>query len=63
MPQFKCKCSPGKERKVSNCTIKYIPGKGVVNNVICEKCAEYMELANPKLGECAGFSSNDMGQL
>lgn len=63
MPDFKCKCSPGEVVTVSRCTIKYVAGKGIVHDVNCEKCKEYMELANPKNGECAGFSSNNMGQL
>ena len=63
MPDFKCKCQPKKKVTVSTCTIKHVPGKGIVNDVICKNCGEFMELANPKLGECAGFSSNSMGQL
>jgi hypothetical protein len=63
MPDFKCDCSPGEVVAVGSCTIKVIPGKGVVNDVVCEKCGEFMELANPKLGECAGFTSNRYGQL
>jgi len=63
MPLFKCECTPGEEIKVSYCTIKYVEGKGIVHDVNCVKCGEFMELANPKLGECAGFTSNNMGQL
>ena len=49
--------------KVSICTIKLVPGKGMIHDVNCEKCGEFMELAYPKDGECAGFTSNNMGQL
>lgn len=63
MPEFKCKCQPKKKVTVSTCTIKYVAGKGIVHDVLCKKCKEYMELANPKDGECAGFTSNNMGQL
>jgi hypothetical protein len=63
MPAFKCECSPGEEITVSSCTIKFVAGKGIVHDVSCKNCKEFMELAYPKDGECAGFSSNDMGQL
>ena len=63
MPIFKCHCSPEEEVTVSSCTIKYVAGKGIVHDVNCELCGEFMELAYPKDGECAGFSSNNMGQL
>ena len=62
MPIFKCKCSPKEEHKISNVTIKLIDG-AIRHDVQCEKCDEYMELAHPKSGECAGFTSNNIGQL
>ena len=62
MPDFKCQCTPDEIVTEANCIIRHVPGKGVVNNVICKHCGEHMELANPKSG-CAGFSSNRYGQL
>ena len=63
MPLFKCKCSPDDEILISSVTIKYVEGEGIVHDAQCEKCANYMKLAYPKDGECAGFTSNNMGQL
>ena len=63
MPDFKCKCTPGEIREVSVCTLKFVEGHGWINDVVCEKCLNFMELANPKVGQCAQFTSNKYGQL
>ena len=60
MADYKCKCNDEVVNK-SGVTIKYIEGKGAIHDVQCEKCGEYMELANPKSG-IAGFRANRFGQ-
>lgn len=42
-------------------TIKFIEGQ-IRADVTCKSCGDFMELRNPKSG-CAGFTSNNMGQL
>ena len=60
MPDYKCECN--EEVVVKNgVTIKFIEGKGAVHDVKCEKCGEYMTLANPKSG-VAGVRANRYGQ-
>ena len=60
MAEYKCKCSDEiiEEKSV---TIKYVEGKGAVNDLKCGKCGEYLELANPKSG-APSFRSNRYGQ-
>ena len=60
MPDYKCKCNDEVVNK-NGVTIRYIEGKGAVHDVKCEKCGEYMTLANPKSG-VAGFRANRYGQ-
>lgn len=60
MAEYKCKCNDEVVDK-SGVTIKYIEGVGVIHDIRCEKCEEYMELANPKSG-APGFRSNRFGQ-
>jgi hypothetical protein len=62
MAKYKCKCKKT-TIEVANVTIRVIAGLGCIHDVQCASCGEYMELANPKPGECAGFTSNNMGQL
>jgi RNase P subunit RPR2 len=60
MADYKCKCNKKVVSK-SSVTIRYVEGKGAVNDVQCEKCGEEMELTNPKSG-VPGFRSNRFGQ-
>lgn len=60
MADYKCKCSKKVVSK-SSVTIRYVEGKGAVNDIECEKCGEPMEIANPKSG-VPGFRSNRFGQ-
>ena len=62
MAKYKCKCKKT-TIEVANVTIRVIAGLGCIHDVRCDGCGEYMELADPKNGECAGFTSNNMGQL
>ena len=61
MPLYKCKCG-AVELLANRVTIKIVEGKAV-HNITCLDCGEYLKLANPKSGECAGFTSNKYGQL
>tara|TARA_R110000824_G_scaffold101998_1_gene242069 strand:- start:432 stop:620 length:189 start_codon:yes stop_codon:yes gene_type:complete len=60
MADYKCDCNDEVVSK-SGVTIRYVEGKGAINDIRCEKCGEYMELANPKVG-APGFRSNKFGQ-
>tara|TARA_R110001583_G_scaffold71475_1_gene201297 strand:- start:54 stop:242 length:189 start_codon:yes stop_codon:yes gene_type:complete len=60
MAEYKCECNDDVVDK-SGVTIRVIEGKGVVHDIECEKCGEYMTLANPKSG-APGFRSNRYGQ-
>ena len=60
MAEYKCKCNKEVVNK-SGVTIRYIEGKGAVNDIECEKCGEYLELANPKSG-APSFRANRFGQ-
>ena len=61
MADYKCKCNDEVISK-SGIVIKYIEGHGVTHDIKCERCGEYMELANPKTG-MPSFSSNEWGQV
>ena len=61
MAIYICKCG-ALEVEAREVTIRVVEGKAV-NNLTCLDCGEYLELKNPKLGQCAGFSSNQYGQL
>ena len=61
MAEYKCECNDEVVDK-SGVTIRIVEGKGAVHDVICEKCGEYMELANPKTG-CPSFSSDQFGRV
>ena len=56
MAEYKCKCNDEVIDK-SGVTIRHIEGEGVIHDVQCEKCEEYMELANPKSGYASLFPS------
>ena len=49
MFKFKCK-SCGHTQEENQTTIRYVPNRGVVNDIQCTDCKEYMELMNPKQG-------------
>jgi len=51
MAKYKCEC--GEEKEASGVKI---------NEITCDKCGEYMELANPKVG-APSFRSNRYGQV
>lgn len=60
MTEFKCpECKATKE--VQSVTIKMIEGE-IRHDVKCDKCDSWMKLAVEKTG-CAGFTSNQFGQL
>tara|TARA_R110000744_G_scaffold75044_2_gene149580 strand:- start:325 stop:510 length:186 start_codon:yes stop_codon:yes gene_type:complete len=51
MEGFKYKCYDcDAEKEVHKVTCKYVEGKGVVDDVKCDKCNDYMEHVNPKEG-------------
>jgi len=60
MADYKCECNENVVSK-SGVTIRYVEGKGAINDIECEKCGEYLELANPKSG-APSFRSNRFGQ-
>ena len=60
MAEYKCDCNDEITEK-AGVTIRFIEGKGVVQDIKCEKCGEYMELANPKSG-APSFRANRYGQ-
>jgi C4-type Zn-finger protein len=49
MFKFKCKTC-GYKQEDHQITVRYIPGRGVVNDIQCPDCGEYMKLTNPKKG-------------
>ena len=60
MAEYKCEvCGDVVEK--TGVTIRYIEGKGAINDIQGEECGEYMTLANPKSG-APGFRSNRYGQ-
>ncbi len=51
MEGFKYKCHDcDTEKEVHKVTNKYVEGKGIVADVMCEKCGEHMSHVNPKEG-------------
>mgnify|MGYP003146211478 CR=1 FL=1 len=51
MEGFKYKCHEcDTEKEVYKVTCRYIEGKGIVHDVQCDKCDDYMEHVNPKTG-------------
>ena len=49
MFKFKCKAC-GNTQETHQTTIRHSPGRGVVNDIQCSECGEYMKLMNPKPG-------------
>ena len=49
MLKFNCKIC-GNTQEEYKVTVRYIPGQGVINDVQCSVCGEYMELTTPKKG-------------
>ena len=60
MAEYKCECKD-EVVDVASATIRHVEGKGVIHDVKCEDCGEYMTHANPKSG-APGFRSNRYGQ-
>tara|TARA_R100000781_G_scaffold108429_1_gene72970 strand:- start:438 stop:626 length:189 start_codon:yes stop_codon:yes gene_type:complete len=60
MADYKCSCNDTVINK-SGVTIRFVEGKGVIHDVLCDECGEHMELANPKCG-IASFKSNRYGK-
>lgn len=60
MAEYKCECAEH-EIECASVVIRMIDGKAT-HDIKCP-CGKYMELANPKLGECANFGSDGMGRV
>jgi len=59
MAKYKCEC--GEEKEATGVKIKFVNDKAR-HEITCDKCGEYMELANPKSG-APSFRSNRFGQV
>lgn len=60
MADYKCEACDNVVDK-TGVTIRYVEGKGAVNDIQCEECGGDMTLANPKSG-APSFRSNRFGQ-
>ena len=61
MAEYKCKCTDEVVDKRA-VVIRYIENHGVIHDIKCDKCGDYMEIANPKTG-FPNFSSTSTGQV
>jgi hypothetical protein len=59
--EYKCKCNDEIVEK-RGVVIRHIETHGVINDIKCEKCGNYMEIANPKSG-MPNFGSTPTGQV
>ena len=59
MAKYKCEC--GEEKEANQVSIKFVDDKARYD-IKCDKCGEYMDLANPKSG-APSFRSNRYGQV
>tara|TARA_R110000822_G_scaffold146580_8_gene285689 strand:- start:32 stop:223 length:192 start_codon:yes stop_codon:yes gene_type:complete len=49
MAEYRCKCND-EIVTTGEITIRYVEGKGIIHDIQCESCGEYLDLANPKSG-------------